>query len=668
MEASHHVPVVLYLFALIAIVVFIYNIRRFLAIRIGKSDPDYKIKIIPAIFNLIYFGILQRRVFRISNIYAAIMHFLIGFGFFILLFATTVDFFLARGWFIEYLPNLDTPWFAVLNDTGGVMALIGILLALYRRHFNKPKSLPQDAFKGRGNLLGDSGILLYILVLIIGGFLSEAARLAIDMPSTAQYSWVGYQISSLLSSETWTALEQYLWWSHALLSFLIIAFIPNTKVFHTIVSTINIALTDRDLRGKVKPMFVSKLMEDPDMDPDEISLGSTKLEDFTWKQLLDSIACTECGRCTDVCPAYNTDKPLSPMKIITDIRQELYDKYLNKKDVDGIVGKPITETELWSCTTCGACTEVCPVLINHVPTFTDMRRYLVLSEGKPHPQAADSLEKTMNTGNPWGFSKSERTKWASDAGIELPLMSEKKEADVLYWVGCAGSYDPRNQKIAKAMVKILESANIDYAVLGNEESCTGDSARRLGEEYLFETLALQNIETFNKYKFNKIITPCPHCFHTIGNEYGDFEGNYEVQHHSQFIMELIESGKLKLNKYIDDNITYHDACYLGRHNGEYEAPRKVINSVLKDGKLIEMERNRKNSFCCGAGGGNMWYDIEDGERINNVRFQEAIDTGIDVVATACSFCTIMMDDAMKLKGKEDTMQVLDIAEMVASAL
>ena len=668
MESSHHVPVVLYLFALIAVTIFIYNLRRFLAIRIGKSDPDYKIKIVPALFNLIYLGILQRKVFRLKYSFAAVMHFLIGFGFFILLFATTVDFFLARGWFVDYLPHLDTPWFAALNDTGGLMVFIGISMALYRRHFNKPKSLPQDAFKGRNNLFGDTGILLIIILLVIGGYLAEAARLAIQSPATAQYSWIGYPISKLFSVEFWDTIERSLWWSHALLSLMAIALIPNTKIFHTITSTINIALTDRDLRGKVKPMFVSKLMEDPDMDVDEISLGSTKLEDFTWKQLLDSMACTECGRCTDVCPANIAGMTLSPMKIITDMRQELYDQYLNKKEVNGIVGNPITETELWSCTTCGACMEECPVLIDHIPTFTDMRRYLVLSEGKPHPQAADSLEKTKNTGNPWGFSKSERTKWATDAGIELPLMSEKKEADILYWVGCAGSYDPRNQKVAKAMVKILETANIDYAVLGNEEYCTGDSARRIGEEYVFETMALQNIETFNKYKFNKIITPCPHCFHTIGNEYGDFDGNYKVQHHSQFIMELIEAGKLKLNKYLDNKVTYHDACYLGRHNGEYDAPRNVIDSIIKDGKLIEMDRNKANSFCCGAGGGNMWYDIEDGERMNSVRFQEAIDNGVDVVATACSFCTIMMDDALKVKGKEDSMQVLDIAELVADAL
>jgi len=667
-ESSHHIPVVFYILALIAVIIFFYNLRRFLAANIGKKDPDYKFKLFPALYNLIYIGILQRRVFRVKFTYASIIHFLIAFGFFILLFATSVGTFVSRGLFVKFLPHLDTPWFAALNDAGGLMVFIGMSMALYRRHFNKPKSLPQDAFKGRSNLFGDTGILLIIIILVLGGYLAEAARLAIQSPVTAQYSWIGYPISNLFSIEFWNIAERFLWWSHGILSLMAIAIIPNTKIFHTIASTLNIALTNRDLRGKVRPMYVSKLMEDPDMDVDAISFGSTKLEDFTKKQLLDSIACTECGRCSNVCPAYNTDKLLSPMKIITDIRQVLYSKYLDKKDVEGIVGNIITETELWSCTTCGACMEECPVLINHIPTFTDMRRYLVLSEGKPHQQAADSLEKTMNTGNPWGFSQSERTKWAKDAGIDLPLMSEKKEADVLYWVGCAGAYDPRNQKVAKAMISILEAANIDYAVLGNEETCTGDSARRLGEEYLFETMALQNIETLNKYNFKKIITPCPHCFHTIGNEYGDFEGNYEVQHHSQFIMELINSEKLKLNKYLDDKITYHDACYLGRHNGEYNAPRNVINSVMKDGELIEMDRNKENSFCCGAGGGNMWYDIEDGDRINYVRFQEAIDTGVDSVATACSFCTFMMDDAMKVKGKEDSMKVLDIAEIVTEAL
>jgi len=667
-EDSHHVPIVFYLFALMAIVLFFYNSRKLLAIRIGKRDSKNSIKLIPSIFNMLFFGILQRRVFRKKFTFASFMHALIGFGFFILLFATTVDFFVARGWFVNYLPHLDTPWFAFLNDTGGIMLFVGLLMALFRRHFNKPKSLPQNSFQGRGNIFGDSGLLLYLLILVIGGYLSEAARLAIEAPTTANYSWIGNSIASFFSLNTWEKLEPFLWWSHAILSLILIAILPNTKLFHTIVSTLNIGLSNLDAHGKIQPMFVSKLMEDPDIDADKIVFGTNTLEDFTRKQLLESLACTECGRCSNVCPAFNTDKKLSPMKTITDIRTELYSKFLHKKKVNGIVGKPISEMELWSCTTCGACTEECPVLVNHVPTFTDMRRYLVLSEGKPHPQAAESLEKTMNTGNPWGLSQSERIKWAKDAELDLPLMSDKKEADILYWVGCAGAYDPRNQKVAKAVVDILETAKVDYAVLGNEESCTGDSARRIGEEYLFETLASKNIETLNKYKFNKIITPCPHCFHTLGNEYSDFDGNYTVQHHSQFIMDLINSGKLNLKKYLSEKITYHDACYLGRHNGEYEAPRGIIDMVINGKNFVEMDRNKANSFCCGAGGGNMWYDIEDGERINYVRFQEAIDANVNVVATACSFCTIMMDDALKVKNKEDSMKVLDIAELVTAAL
>ena len=668
MEETRHVPIVFYLFALIAIILFFYNSRKILAFRIGKRDSKNSIKLLPAIYNSLFLGFLQRRVFRQKFTFASFMHALIGFGFFILLFATTVDFFMARGWFVNYLPHLDTPWFAFLNDTGGIMLFVGLLMALFRRHFNKPKSLPQDLFQGRGNLFGDSGLLLYLLILVVGGYFSEAARLAIETPATANYSWIGNSIASFFSLHTWEILEPFLWWSHAILSLILIALIPNTKLFHTIVSTLNIALTNHNTHGKIQPMFVSKLMENPDIDADDIVLGANNLEDFTRKQLLDSLACTECGRCSNVCPAFNTDKKLSPMKMITDIRKELYSKYLYKKKVNGVVGKPITETELWSCTTCGACTEECPVLVNHIPTFTDMRRYLVLSEGKPHLQAAESLEKTLYTGNPWGFSPSERTKWAKDANMDLPLISEKKEAKILYWVGCAGAYDPRNQKVAKAMINILESAKVDYAVLGNEESCTGDSARRIGEEYLFETMALKNIETLNKYKFDKIVTPCPHCFHTIGNEYNDFDGNYKVQHHSQFIMDLINTGKLKLQKNLSKKITYHDACYLGRHNGEYSAPRDIISSVMNGGKFVEMERNKANSFCCGAGGGNMWYDIEDGERINYARFQEAIDAGTQVVATACSFCTIMMDDALKVKNKEDSMKVLDIAELVTEAL
>ncbi len=668
-ENAHHVPGLFYVFALIAMFYLAYNLRRLFTVNIGRPEDHRPLSIFKQFFNALSFGVGQRKVYSKRFTYASIMHFLIGWGFLELLFATTVDFFTARGWFIEYLPGFDTPWFAFLNDTGGIMLTVGCFMALFRRHANKPERLPQDNFKGRGNLFGDTGILIFLIVLCIGGFLAEAARLGIQQPETAHWSWVGYAISKLGSPEFWAKVHDQVWWSHAIASLLFISLLPLTKMFHAIAVVANVALTNRSKRGILRPMHVSKLMEDPEADIENMTLGASEVKDFTWKQLLDSVSCTECARCSTVCPATNTGKPLSPMKIITDIRHKLYSETMGMGKTDDLVGGVISETELWSCTTCGACMEECPVLIEHVPTITDMRRYLVLSEGKPPVQASESLEKTMNNGNPWGFQQKDRTKWADDAGITLPTLAEKKEVDILFWVGCAGSYDPRNQKIATDLVKILEHANIDYAVLGKEETCTGDSARRLGEEYLFETLAQQNIETMNQYKFNRVVASCPHCLQTISKEYPDFGGNYEVIHHTQLIEELINEGKLHTNNVIDDKITYHDACYLGRHNDIYESPRNIIQNLMDDsGSYIEMEESKSNSMCCGAGGGNMWHEINDGDRINVTRFEQVMDAGADTVATACSFCAIMMEDAMKVKGQEENMKVLDVAEIVAKGI
>jgi len=308
------------------------------------------------------------------------------------------------------------------------------------------------------------------------------------------------------------------------------------------------------------------------------------------------------------------------------------------------------------------------VLIEHVPTIIDMRRHLVLSEGKPPMQANESLEKTMLNGNPWGFPKEDRLKWTESTDFKPPTLQEKNEVDILYWVGCAGAYDPRNQSVATNMLKILESADVDYAVLGKEETCTGDSARRLGEEYLFETLAKQNVETLNKYKFNKIVASCPHCMNTILNEYPDFGGDYQVIHHTELIDELIRTGQLQTNHKSDKKITFHDPCYLGRHNKIFDQPRNILENVAEIENIIEMKESRESSMCCGAGGGNMWHEIDQGSRVNVERFEQAVETGADTVATGCSFCTIMMDDAMKVTGKEETMQVKDIAEIVGDSI
>ena len=666
-EHSHSVPQLFYIFALVSMFYMAYNLRRLFTVQIGKPDGR-PFNFISQLYNSLSFGVGQKKVYSKRFTYASIMHFLIGWGFIELTFATTVDFFTARGWFLNYLPGFDTPWFAFINDTGGLMLIVGCFMALFRRHYIKPEILPQNNISGRGTFLGDSGILFFLIFLSIGGFLTEASRLAIEQPETDYWSWVGYGLSKLMSQSNWISLKPYIWWSHALTSLLFISLIPMTKMFHVIAVIANVTLTNRRKHGLLKSMNISEMMEDPNADIENISLGASDVKDFSWKQLLDSVSCTECARCSTVCPATRTGKPLSPMKIITDIRTKLYAETMNYDKTDDLVGGLISEEELWSCTTCGACMEECPVLIEHVPTIVDMRRHLVLSEGKPPAQANESLEKTKQSGNPWGFPQEDRLKWAESTDFKPPTLKDKNEVDILYWVGCAGSYDPRNQNIASNMLKILESANIDYAVLGKEETCTGDSARRLGEEYLFETLAKQNIKTMNKYKFNKIVASCPHCMNTILHEYPDFGGNYEVVHHTELIDELLATGKIQPITKTDKKITFHDPCYLGRHNKVFDEPRNILKNVAEVENIIEMKESRESSMCCGAGGGNMWHEINKGSRVNVERFKQAIDTGAETVATGCSFCTIMMDDAMKVTGKEDVMEVKDIAEIVGDSI
>jgi Fe-S oxidoreductase/nitrate reductase gamma subunit len=660
---THYVmPGYFYAVAGLAMFYFAYNLQKLFSVSIGKSEDHRKLTIIKQIVNIFIYGVAQFKVNSKRFTLATIMHILLGWGGLVLVFATTVDMFVKWGILVKYFPDIDTPWFAFINDTAGFLFIIGLLIALYRRFFDKPEKLPHSDFLNKRYFLADTGILILLILISVTGFLSEAVRIGELNTHNAQYSWFGNLLSSMFSPTS--LLLPTFWWIHAIISLLMIAILPMTKMFHVITVIANVGLTDIENRGKIRPMNVSELMEDPDADFENMALGVNKIEDFTWKQLLDTISCTECSRCVQVCPANLTGKPLSPMELITGIRDTLLD---NPKEE--LIGNIVSETQLWSCTTCGACMEVCPALIEHIPTFTDLRRYLVLSEGKPHEQASDSLEKTLQSGNPWGFPKRDRTKWATDAELEVPVFSKKKKADVLWWVGCAGSYDPRNQEIAKAMVKIFETANIDYAILGTEESCTGDSARRMGEEYLFETLAIQNIDLLSKYDFKTIVTTCPHCFHTFAKEYPNFGGNYTVIHHSEFIDKLIKDGKLSPSASLEGKVTYHDACYLGRHNDIYDSPRDILkNSLSNNAEMVEMPQNKNESFCCGAGGGNMWYEINEGDRINVTRFEEAENTGADTIATACSFCMIMMDDAMKVKGKDETMKIVDIAEVVADGL
>ena len=412
-------------------------------------------------------------------------------------------------------------------------------------------------------------------------------------------------------------------------------------------------------------------LETIDFEDDNLEqYGASKLEHLPQTQLLDGYACIQCSRCQDACPAYETGKELSPSAIEINKRyffNENFSALAKGESIDKALTEwMLTEEAAWSCTTCGYCLEVCPVGNEPMIDILRARQNLVMMESKFPQDAVETFEKIENYGNPWGLSPQDRENWME--GSNVPLMREKKSAEVLYWAGCSGAYDTRGREISQSVTNIMDKAGIDYACLGNEETCTGDSARRMGNEYLFQMMAQQNKETFEQYSYKKIVTRCPHCFTTLKNDYAEMGIELDVVHHSQFIDDLIKADKIDPKPYIDEDITFHDPCYLGRHNDEYDAPRNVLQSVLNKGSIKEMEQSKSESFCCGAGGGNMWYEIKTGERINQNRVKQAVSTNAKTVAAACNFCNIMLEDGVKTTGNENNINVLDIAEIVSKGL
>jgi Fe-S oxidoreductase len=490
-------------------------------------------------------------------------------------------------------------------------------------------------------------------------FGQNATRIHLAGPDPARF--VSTTLSGLFSSgsaETW---YHVFFWGHMLSVLGFLNYLPYSKHLHVLTSVPNVYFSNLKDRGALKPINLA--------DETLTKYGATDVDDLTWKQLLDGYTCTECGRCTAACPANTTGKMLNPRKIIVDIRARTFEKA--GAGGDGKEAPPhqlldnfITEQELWACTTCMACVQECPVMIEHVDAIVDLRRGLVLNESRFPDELKSPFSNLERNFTPWGFGHSTRADWAE--GKDIPKMAEVRSADVLFWVGCAGAYDARYRKVTEAFAELMKMAGVSFAILGTEEKCNGDPARRMGNEYLAQSLIMENVQTLNNYQVKKIVVTCPHCLQSLGKEYKQFGGNYEVVHHTTFLQQLIDEGKLKLSPEKAATITFHDPCYLGRYNGEYDAPRSLVDAVA--GRTVEMPRSKDRSFCCGAGGGQMWMEEREGKRVNIERTDEALATEAGIVGTGCPFCMTMLTDGVKARDAAGRVQVKDVAELVFEAV
>jgi Fe-S oxidoreductase len=550
-----------------------------------------------------------------------------------------------------------------VQDIFGLLVVAAVLLALYRRFIQKVKRLDL----GDGNF--DAALILFmILIVVLSMFGQNIAHVANNNFVLKEYEV--RPISAALSpvifngSNSSQLVFEICWWIHIVTVFAFMNFLPYSKHFHVITSIPNVYFSKI---GDKKYALKKINLEDENLS----QYGAADFEHLSWKQVLDGFACTECGRCTASCPAANTGKKLSPREIIVNIRHRTEEKapliLAGAGEENEIMSKTlvhnfIADEELWACTTCMACVYECPVTIEHVDSIVDMRRNLVLMESS-FPNELNTVFKNIETNfTPWAFNAQDRANWAE--GMNIKTLAEDSNGEILFWVGCAGSFDARYQKVTKSFASLMQKANVDFRILGVEEKCNGDTARRLGNEYLAQTMMQENVETLNNYGVKKIVTACPHCYNSLKNEYPQFGGNFEVIHHTELIEELLEEGKIKLkDEEQKSKVTFHDSCYLGRYNNIYDAPRSSLNKI-GGLELIEMERSLDKGFCCGAGGGRMFMEETEGTRINVNRTQEALNTNAETIASACPFCMTMLSDGVKDFDKSELVQVKDISEII----
>ncbi|MGH9363814.1 MAG: (Fe-S)-binding protein [Thermoanaerobaculia bacterium] len=659
------------LLVLFAILAFAYSaMRRVRVLMAGAADNRFT-RIPERIAKTLEYAFAQRLMFR--DFYAGVFHIFI-FGGFVVLTVRVLSLVvegLVPGF--QLLPGRAGDVYTLAKDVFEVLVLIGVGMAVFRRAFARPKRL---------DLTMDAWLILSLIALLISAdLISEGAKVALRPELASVWAPAVGAVAGLLSAAAPAALSALYtsgWWVHLVVILAFGNYLPYSKHFHIITAIPNIFFMNLEPMGRLQPVDIENSEH----------FGASKVEDLTWKQMLDGYTCTECGRCRVVCPTVLTGKPLDPKAFIGDVRDAVYAatpeilsssaKASEDKRADSLsaakagssrralIGGWISEDTIWACTTCGWCTTACPVfIIPAVDVIIEMRRHLVLEKAE-FPREVQTAFRGMETnGNPWGMAAAARADWAKGLPVATMAEAKGKNIEVLFWVGCAGSYEDRAKRVSKALVEILAEAGVSFAILGTEETCTGDSARRMGNEYLFQTLAQQNIETMKGYGVRKIVTNCPHCMNCLKNEYGDFGGKYEVVHGSQLVAELIAAKRVTMAGEIQETITFHDPCYLGRYNGVYDAPRQIMNAI-PGLKLTELPRSRETGLCCGAGGGRMWMEEKLGTRINQTRMKEIAEAGTGAVGVSCPFCMVMIGNARDEIGVAT--QPFDVLELARRSM
>ncbi len=661
--------IVFFILFAISIALFLGNLYRLFALLcLGRWENRFD-RLAIRLKNMLVYAFGQLRVIRTKY---GFNHFIIFWGFISML-ALNSEFLIA-GLFpdfsFEFLGSIPYGLLLFVTDIMSLIVIVAVAVAVIRRCFFRPAHIEfnLDAF----------AILSMIAILMIAYFGYHAGE--IHLEETDYAAWM--PISSLFAGgfasyteEGASALTAFYWWIHAGVLLAFLNYLPYSKHLHVITAIPNCFFRRFDFPQTVPPVEFKM----------GNNFGNSKVTQFTWKDLLDFMSCTECGRCEAACPAHNTGKPLNPKEIVHIGKLNLFSngrQILSKRPCDTLAGPPedieldtpligegeksVTVQALWDCTTCGACMQECPVFIEHVPKIVEMRRHLVMEKSEFPEELLSFFENSEQRFNPWGIAPTDRSKWTAD--LDVNIIEEGKPVEYLYFVGCSGAFDSRTREVVTAITKIFNAAGLSWGILGTEERCCGDSLRRLGNEYVFENIARDNIERFRRFGVTKIITHCPHGFSTLKNDYSQFGADFEVIHHSQMIDRLIQEGKIKLTKTIQDSTVIHDSCYLGRYNDIYEEPRNVVTAALGGEAPIEMKRSRQSSFCCGAGGGGMWVEESGDKRIYAERTKEAIATNASTIAVACPFCMTMFEDGVKEENKEQDVRVKDIAELVAEAM